>query len=55
MVLAGHSVERFGVGITYMFLAAVLSVTSVLVLPPNHYVQNFKEESPYKPESWSSK
>jgi MFS family permease len=32
MVLAGLSVERFGVGITYMFLAAVLSVTSVLVL-----------------------
>ena len=32
MVLAGLSVERFGVGITYMFLAAVLSVTSLLVL-----------------------
>jgi MFS family permease len=32
MVLAGLSVESFGVGITYMFLAGVLSVTSVLVL-----------------------
>jgi MFS family permease len=32
MVLAGLSVESFGVKVTYMVLACVLSVTSLLVL-----------------------
>jgi len=32
MVLAGLSVESFGVSTTYIFLAGVLSVTSVMVL-----------------------
>jgi MFS family permease len=32
MVLAGLSVESFGVGATYMVLAAILSVTSILAL-----------------------
>jgi predicted MFS family arabinose efflux permease len=32
MVLAGLSVERFGVGATYLVLAGILSATAVLAL-----------------------
>jgi MFS family permease len=41
MVLAGLSVESFGVSTTYVFLAAVLSVTSVLVLLTKSLRENF--------------
>ena len=41
MVLAGQSVESFGVSTTYVFLAAVLSVTSVLVLLTKSLRENF--------------
>jgi predicted MFS family arabinose efflux permease len=32
MVLAGLSVERFGVGATYLVLAGILSATAILAL-----------------------
>jgi MFS family permease len=41
MVLAGLSVERFGVSVTYAFLAGVLSITSVLVLLTKSLRANF--------------
>jgi MFS family permease len=41
MVLAGLSVERFGVSITYAILAGVLSITSVLVLLTKSLRANF--------------
>jgi MFS family permease len=41
MVLAGLSVERFGVSTTYVFLAAILSITSVLVLLTKSLRENF--------------
>ena len=41
MVLAGLSVESYGVSVTYAFLAAVLSITSVLVLLTKSLRSNF--------------
>jgi hypothetical protein len=41
MVLAGLSVERFGISATYAFLAGVLSITSVLVLLTKSLRANF--------------
>jgi MFS family permease len=41
MVLAGLSVENYGVNITYAFLAGVLSITSILVLLTKSLRSNF--------------
>jgi MFS family permease len=41
MVLAGLSVERYGVGNTYLVLAAILSVTSILALTTKSLRSNF--------------
>ena len=41
MVLAGLSVERYGVGNTYLVLAAILSVTSILALTTKSLRANF--------------
>lgn len=41
MVLAGLSVENYGVNVTYAFLAGVLSITSILVLLTKSLRSNF--------------
>jgi hypothetical protein len=41
MVLAGLSVEAFGIRATYIVLAGVLSITSILVLLTKSLRSNF--------------